>query len=206
MVPQKNVLCALMIFISGTLAQSPDDPCHIYNDVISHGGRSPRCPYEKTDEKCDEFLTPSWFRVKVGEDNEFPRMTSYCPEPYSCGANYPIWLNGTHPTVEEGIVNRAACLRYADNCCEKKSYIQIKNCTEYFVYFLSKASTCPGRYCFDSDVPCPTPPMTASSMTTSSITTSSMTSTTVNSTAAVSLFLHSRVLTCVLSVQALLIF
>ncbi|XP_067664766.1 pancreatic secretory granule membrane major glycoprotein GP2-like [Haliotis asinina] len=192
MVERENVLCAFVIFITGNLAQPLDDPCYNYTDLISHGGRSPRCPYLETDEKCDEFLTPSWFRVKVGE--EFPQMTSHCPELYSCGAVYPIWLNGTHPAVEDDVVNRTTCLRYTDYCCDEMTYIQIKNCTDFFVYFLSKAPTCIGRCCFDSDVPCPTPAMT----------TASTTSTTVNSTAAVSMFSHSRLLACVLSVHAFL--
>ncbi|XP_071104252.1 pancreatic secretory granule membrane major glycoprotein GP2-like [Haliotis cracherodii] len=198
MVRQQNVFCGLMVFITGFLAQSVDDPCANYTDFKTNGDRSPRCPYQKTDENCDEFLTPSWFRIKVGEEDEFPKMTSHCPEENSCGANYPIWLNGTHPDVKDGIANRTVCLRYGEDCCDQMRYIQIKNCTDFYVYFLNKAAACAGRYCFDSDAACPTPPPTSTS--------SPTTSTTVNSTATVSMLLQSRVLTYVLSVHAILIF
>ena len=71
-----------------------------------------------------------------------------------CGTTIPIWLNGTHPTNKDEEKVAMACAnlhiespgseRY---CCEKHLNIVVKNCGDYFVYYLFPAHTCPVAYC-----------------------------------------------------------
>ena len=42
-------------------------------------------------------------------------MPEACPDLLSCGTVIPIWMNGTHPSVEDGIQQRTACAHYQGN-------------------------------------------------------------------------------------------
>ena len=64
----------------------------------------------------------------------------------------PMWLNGTHPTVNEGEVPRNACVNFGgipnkDPCCEHHLTIGVKNCGDFFVYYLRPPQACPVSYC-----------------------------------------------------------
>ena len=64
----------------------------------------------------------------------------------------PIWMNGTHPSSSDGTVARTACVNFGDGsetaaCCEHHITIGVKNCGNYFVYFLAPPQACPVAYC-----------------------------------------------------------
>ncbi|CAC5392587.1 unnamed protein product [Mytilus coruscus] len=72
-----------------------------------------------------------------------------------CGALYSVWMNGTFPDEEE-VANVTACTAsYTGDCCSHPMDIQIKNCSSFLVYNLAAVTTCPKRYCFGSEMPCP---------------------------------------------------
>ena len=69
---------------------------------------------------------------------------------YRCGTKYPGWLNGTHPTVAEGVVTRTVCYScYGgyEGYCWWRNIIKVKNCSSYYVYELQKLPNWPFRYC-----------------------------------------------------------
>ena len=77
----------------------------------------------------------------------------YVPENH-CGTQYPGWLNGTHPTVSEGVVKRRVCYpEYfyewysVSNYCDVSNNIRVRNCGAFFVYELQKPHYCDFRYC-----------------------------------------------------------
>ena len=92
----------------------------------------------------DLDLVTGWYRFQgaVGD-----RIPDKCVLMYHCGAEYPGWLNGTHPTVIEGVVTRTVCYSYEDVCCWDSSIIKVKNCSSYYVYELQRTPIVRSRYC-----------------------------------------------------------
>ncbi|XP_057605687.1 pancreatic secretory granule membrane major glycoprotein GP2 isoform X1 [Hippopotamus amphibius kiboko] len=75
-------------------------------------------------------------------------MPEDCVPVFRCQAAAPMWLNGTHPTLEEGIVNRTACAHWSSNCCLWKTEVLVKACPgQYYVYRLEGTPQCNLRYC-----------------------------------------------------------
>ncbi|XP_072132407.1 pancreatic secretory granule membrane major glycoprotein GP2-like [Mobula birostris] len=58
-------------------------------------------------------------------------------------------LKGHHPSVEEGEVNRTVCFSWEQCDCETKRTIKIKNCGDFFVYWLKPTHCCNKVYCTD---------------------------------------------------------
>ncbi|XP_046339404.2 oncoprotein-induced transcript 3 protein-like [Haliotis rufescens] len=132
-----------------------ENPCSDYKNLTLSGDRNPQCPYDKNNDKCDLYIKENWFRPQDDQGN-FPAMSAQCVPPSSCGSLYPIWLNGPHPSDHDGVVNITACISTHADCCEHEHTMQVMNCSIYYVYYLVHPITCPARYCFESDLPCPT--------------------------------------------------
>ena len=64
-----------------------------------------------------------------------------------CGTVNPGWLNGSHPSVEDGEVDRTVCFRAYNNRCKDPTVIGVKNCGSYYIYKLHQLSRCAMRYC-----------------------------------------------------------
>ncbi|KAM4632532.1 uromodulin-like [Discoglossus pictus] len=100
---------------------------------------------------CDINLN-GWYRFKGAKDQQIPE---YCVPVLSCGAHSPMWINGVHPTKEEGIVTRTACANWAGSCCFWSSTISVKACPGgYYVYKLGRTPTCYLAYCVESNYSC----------------------------------------------------
>ena len=93
--------------------------------------------------KCDNTLD-SWYRFQGAAGT---KMVTTCPLIKRCGANYPAWLNGVHPTVAEGTVRRKVCINRFGSCCDKSVFVQVKNCGSYYIYWLINPWACNTRYC-----------------------------------------------------------
>ena len=65
---------------------------------------------------------------------------------HRCGTVWSGWLNGAHPTVEDGEVYRMVCFSYRSAGCKHQTYISVKNCGSYFIYKLHR-TTYISRYC-----------------------------------------------------------
>ena len=78
-------------------------------------------------------------------------MPTSCVPKNRCGTHATGWLNGSHPSVEEGIVTRRVCYHWNSNCCNWKNDIQIQNCGAFYVYRLVKTPVCWLRYCGNNE-------------------------------------------------------
>ncbi|XP_074606670.1 uncharacterized protein LOC141859710 [Acropora palmata] len=94
--------------------------------------------------KCDRNLAAGWYRFNSTAGSKMP---TYCIEKKRCNTHASGWLNGTHPTSQEGIVNRTVCFNWKSKCCNWQKSIRVRNCGLFFVYYLTKASICYLRYC-----------------------------------------------------------
>ncbi|XP_078353452.1 uncharacterized protein LOC144638135 [Oculina patagonica] len=100
---------------------------------------------DRSNVKCDRNdISYGWYRITGGAGDQIPEK---CVPEYHCGTHVPGWLNGKHPTVQEGIVTRQVCYRWEGNCCKFKNDIRIRNCGDYYVYELQKPPNCDYRYC-----------------------------------------------------------
>ena len=102
--------------------------------------------------RCDrDDLVPGWYRFQGAAGD---RMADKCVPERHCGTYAPGWLNGTHPTVAEGVVTRRVCYHnhqyhwyWRNHCCYWSSNIRVRNCGAFFVYELQKTPYCYLRYC-----------------------------------------------------------
>ena len=72
--------------------------------------------------------------------------TSLVPS-YRCGTVYSGWLNGSHPSAEDGEVDRRVCFNDYKNHCRGTTVIDVRNCGSYYIYKLRQPSLCAMRYC-----------------------------------------------------------
>lgn len=97
--------------------------------------------------QCDNHLEPGWFRFRGAAGTKM--ASTYVPIE-RCSTDAPGWLNGTHPAVAEGEVTRQVCFHWSKDCCHWTTYIHVKNCGDFFVYFTNgtyRAHPCHLRYC-----------------------------------------------------------
>ena len=93
---------------------------------------------------CDKQLPEGWYRFVGAAGTKMP--TTRVPA-YRCGADWSGWLDGSHPTVEDGKVQRKVCFSDRSTGCQYAKKISVKNCGSYFIYKLQKPATCNSRYC-----------------------------------------------------------
>nr|XP_022317722.1 oncoprotein-induced transcript 3 protein-like [Crassostrea virginica] len=152
-----NVLYWMVFFQTATLSGAAyycdvGDPCAEANirALYQPYARSVNCKQDILHGACDRHITPQWYRVDVP-------MLRQCPELQSCGALYPVWLNGTLPNIRDGTVDRTACTAGFGSCCVRSYGIQIKHCGQFYAFCLAALDTCPERYCFGENGPCDYP-------------------------------------------------
>ncbi|XP_026110821.1 uncharacterized protein LOC113084936 [Carassius auratus] len=122
------------------------DPCYNYT-VLDDPRRSTdnRYSYELM---CDVWVSWSgWYRLFI--HGQSAQMPDTCVDKYSCGTNVPLWLNGGHPNVADGVVTRGVCGHWFNNCCRTpSSSIRVKACPGgYYVYEFVVPVTCHLAYC-----------------------------------------------------------
>ncbi|XP_035297204.1 pancreatic secretory granule membrane major glycoprotein GP2 isoform X2 [Cricetulus griseus] len=120
------------------------DPCQNYT-ILDDPTRSTE--NKEVSEECDGHLQ-GWYRF-VGEGGV--KMPETCVDIQRCHTSAPMWLNGSHPFLGDGIVSRTACAHWSENCCFWESEVQVKTCSEetgnYYVYRLQGTPECSLRYC-----------------------------------------------------------
>ncbi|XP_040211682.1 uromodulin-like [Rana temporaria] len=120
-------------------SSSCSDPC-VTRSVLNEPWRSVNNTVSST-LNCD-YNKNGWYQF-VGSGGV--RIPESCVPINRCNTNYPVWMNGTHPVITDGIVNRTACASYSGSCCYWTSTIQVKACPQgYYVY---KLFTTPGPFC-----------------------------------------------------------
>ena len=67
--------------------------------------------------------------------------------PNKCGTAFSGWLDGAHPSVEDGEVSVTVCFTRDSTFCKKTIGISVRNCGSYYVYKLYKPPGCSMRYC-----------------------------------------------------------
>ena len=117
------------------------DGCHHYQNLTE---AERKYDHDDTkDGKCDDNLYgEGWYRFQGAAGT---KMATKSPGTHKCGAPYPAWLDGVHPTVAEGTVRRIVCIN-KNGVCKEQSFVDVKNCTFYYVYKFYFSNECPFRY------------------------------------------------------------
>ena len=94
----------------------------------------------------DNTLVSGWYRLGGEAGNQ---MAESCVNTGHCGTDEPGWLNGSHPSVSDGVVKRRVCFHWLENCCGWSTYIEVRNCGGFYVYKLQPplTSNYSFRYC-----------------------------------------------------------
>jgi len=94
---------------------------------------------------CDNPMVQQWYRFTGAAGVKMPTKA---PPTSACGTHATGWINGTDPTVNDGAVARTVCFHWNGNVCNWSEPAMVRNCGDYFVYFLKNVSWgCSGRYC-----------------------------------------------------------
>ena len=120
------------------------DPCHKYT-VLNDTWRATTNLNQSY--RCDSNVQwQGWYRMF--HQGASVLMPNVCVPDQRCGTHAPLWLNGPHPRLKDGIVTREVCGNWG-SCCEyKPSRIQVKACPgNYNVYKLVDPLNCNLAYC-----------------------------------------------------------
>ncbi|XP_076845471.1 uncharacterized protein LOC143490849 [Brachyhypopomus gauderio] len=126
-------------------SQPSYDPCSNYSSLDQ--------PWRATNSTqlniCDNYFNwNGWYRLLYyGKSIHMPES---CTHPFSCGTEVTLWINGSHPQIDDGQVTRQVCGSDQIGCCSSISSIQVKACPDnYYVYEFIKPSFCNAAYCAD---------------------------------------------------------
>ncbi|XP_038640715.1 pancreatic secretory granule membrane major glycoprotein GP2-like isoform X3 [Scyliorhinus canicula] len=120
------------------------NPC-VNHTVLDQPWRSTKCANTDCSSlKCDEDLATGWYRFNGSGGSTIP--DKLVPRNL-CSTHAPGWLNGTHPIPDDGEVTRKVCFHWRENPCLWSVEIKIKQCSNYFVYYLVKTPFCSLAYC-----------------------------------------------------------
>lgn len=117
--------------------------CH-ENDVIDDISRSIHSFASKqSDHNIDEM---TWYRLGQRPGTQ---LATRCVPENRCGAQSPGWLNGQHPEMKDGIVQREVCFHFNGDCCSYNTTVQIRKCFgNFYVYKFTRVSpSITRRYC-----------------------------------------------------------
>ncbi|XP_063788826.1 hemicentin-1-like [Pseudophryne corroboree] len=78
------------------------------------------------------------------------RIPEGCVPKEKCSTGAPMWINGSHPSPDEGIITLTACATWNENCCHWRTTVKVKACPlGYHVYKLNGIPKCPLAFCTD---------------------------------------------------------
>lgn len=102
---------------------------------------------------CDTDVNwVGWYRLFIR--GQSVQMPDTCVDQLSCGTHAPLWLNGAHPRIEDGVVTRSVCGHWGNNCCGFQSNpIKVKACPGgYYVYEFVMPIGCYFTYCAGKNI------------------------------------------------------
>jgi len=100
---------------------------------------------DKTDymSASSDWSGPGWYRFPdTGKLPETP------PSRHRCNTDAPGWLNGSHPTILEGLKQAEVCFNW-ETPCDWSVDVTIENCGTFYVYYLQEVPYCVSRYCYE---------------------------------------------------------
>ncbi|KAM9769952.1 uncharacterized protein ACNS7B_006867 [Menidia menidia] len=116
------------------------DPCELYS-VVDDDWRSLNSSLEGMPH-CDQNTDwQGWYRMFLGQNSA--QIPDRCVPARRCGTHGPMYIDGAHPTLSDGIVTRPVCAAWGSSCCAfTRHTIDVKLC--YGQYYLELKVKTPG--------------------------------------------------------------
>uniref|UniRef100_A0A671MW36 ZP domain-containing protein n=1 Tax=Sinocyclocheilus anshuiensis TaxID=1608454 RepID=A0A671MW36_9TELE len=139
------------VYCAVTFTTPTVDPCYNYTSLDEPWRATDNYYYNNNNHyyygMCDYNVEwNGWYRLFYNGQNA--QMPVSCVNEGMCGTYEPLWLNGPHPQLEDGVVTRQVCVSSWFGCCDYTSHpIRVKACPgNYNVYEFVKPTFC-GAYC-----------------------------------------------------------
>jgi cysteine-rich repeat protein len=87
---------------------------------------------------------PGWYRFSGAAGTQMSEMVI---SSQVCGSYGSGWLNGAHPALGQGIVDRQVCFAWKDEGCTYNTQIEVLTCIGFHLYHLPDVPECEMRYC-----------------------------------------------------------
>ncbi|XP_041914861.1 pancreatic secretory granule membrane major glycoprotein GP2-like isoform X2 [Alosa sapidissima] len=146
------------------------DPCHNYT-TLDEPWRATN--YTDNLNHCDSRVSwDGWYRLLY--HGQTIRMPEECINSSGCGTAGRLWMNGTHPQLQDGIVTRRICkaLTNGDCCYDRAPPIEVKACPgNYYVYQFVLSNGCNYAYCADVNTISTNASLTSATVQTSTVST-----------------------------------
>ncbi|XP_028397006.1 uncharacterized protein LOC114520857 isoform X2 [Dendronephthya gigantea] len=120
---------------------------HECTSYISLSSKDRNVKYMGAGLLCDRGIATGWYRF-VGDAGT--QMSTSCIQNRThrkCSTHGVSWLNGPHPTFDEGKVTRTVCFSWVGVCCNRQRDIEVMNCGFFHIYKLVSTGPCSHRYC-----------------------------------------------------------
>ncbi|XP_062386949.1 pancreatic secretory granule membrane major glycoprotein GP2-like [Sardina pilchardus] len=145
-------LLAMILHAPQATTAQLSDPCYNYT-VLNDTWRA-TTNLDISEPRCDRVsvLGREWQGWYLFVHQEVSvRIPNTCVPRLRCSTAIPLWLNGSHPRPEDGIVTRQVCGHWTTGCCHYNApSIQVKACPgNYTVYKLVDPLLCFSAYCTD---------------------------------------------------------
>ncbi|KAI7796540.1 hypothetical protein IRJ41_000736, partial [Triplophysa rosa] len=160
----RNVTPTSTIDPTTVLPTVSSDPCTDYNTIDDYWRDIRQNPYQHTEHDDRLVEWNGWYRLYL--NGESAQMSEWCVSYMGCGGYTGLYLNGSHPGLEDGVVTRdvvGSHIWYYDQCGSYRSNpVQVKACPgDYYVYelitpdvSLEGPSYCAVSFSSTSDDPC----------------------------------------------------
>nr|XP_055031170.1 uncharacterized protein LOC129420326 isoform X2 [Misgurnus anguillicaudatus] len=142
------------------------DPCYQYNTIDEYWRDIRLNPYQDYGHDDTTVEWNGWYRLYLNGTNA--QMSEWCVSYVGCGGETGLYLSGSHPRIEDGVVTREVLgsniwWSYYNQCGQYRSNpIQVKACPgDYYVYKLvtpdvsiSRPSYCAVAFSSNINDPC----------------------------------------------------
>ncbi|XP_028411933.1 uncharacterized protein LOC114534659 [Dendronephthya gigantea] len=124
--------------------------CDSVNYTIINDTRRSTAFESKTPYSCDRgyIVEDHWYRFQSAAGNTMPTTN---PGLQRCGTYVPIWFQGTHPSIENLVVDAKACAAVPYTLpvgCGQSFAIKVVKCpSDFYLYRLKEPTTCASAYC-----------------------------------------------------------
>ena len=90
-----------------------------------------------------DWSGPGWYRFTGRAGN---RLATSAQDQYDCGTDAGGWLDGSLPSVTDGVVPGDVCFAFFD-VCQYSAEIEMVNCGTFYLFNLVDTPQCALRYC-----------------------------------------------------------
>lgn len=120
-------MCIMFLFLVSSIAE-----CHNYALHRELWRLNESRAVQSNGISCDaRTLKDSWHRFDVGLGTKV--LGNCTNSPNRCGTRSPGWMQGSHPTIDDGIVSRILHF-YSHYCADDHGEVLVRNCGHFYTY------------------------------------------------------------------------